>query len=83
MHNLNEDNITQAVLEMNAQGMDQRLRALVTSIVQHLHAFAREVQLTEEEWFKGIQSSPKWGISRRTRGRNSFSFLTSSDFPCW
>jgi hydroxyquinol 1,2-dioxygenase len=27
----------------------------MTSVVQHLHAFARDVQLTEEEWFKGIQ----------------------------
>jgi hydroxyquinol 1,2-dioxygenase len=27
----------------------------MTSLVQHLHAFAREVKLTEEEWFQGIQ----------------------------
>jgi hydroxyquinol 1,2-dioxygenase len=27
----------------------------MTSLVQHLHAFAREVRLTEEEWFQGIQ----------------------------
>lgn len=55
MQNLNEHNITQAVLDMNAQAGDPRLLALATGIVQHLHAFAREVELTEEEWFKGIQ----------------------------
>jgi hydroxyquinol 1,2-dioxygenase len=27
----------------------------MTSLVQHLHAFAREVKLTEEEWMQGIQ----------------------------
>jgi hydroxyquinol 1,2-dioxygenase len=28
---------------------------MMTSLVQHLHAFAREVQLTEAEWFEGIR----------------------------
>ncbi|MGC8040527.1 dioxygenase, partial [Salmonella enterica] len=32
---------------------NERLRQIMTSLVQHLHAFAREVQLTEEEWFEG------------------------------
>jgi hydroxyquinol 1,2-dioxygenase len=27
----------------------------MTSLVQHLHAFAREVSLTEDEWFAGIR----------------------------
>jgi hydroxyquinol 1,2-dioxygenase len=27
----------------------------MTSLVQHLHAFARDVKLTEAEWFQGIQ----------------------------
>jgi len=55
MRNLDEDNITQAVLAMNAGVKDERLRVLMTSLVQHLHAFAREAQLTEQEWFRGIQ----------------------------
>lgn len=55
MQNLDEDNITQAVLAMNAGVKDERLRVLMTSLVQHLHAFAREVRLTEAEWFRGIQ----------------------------
>ncbi|MGQ4437014.1 MULTISPECIES: intradiol ring-cleavage dioxygenase [unclassified Streptomyces] len=34
---------------------DPRLKQLMTSLVHHLHAFAREVRLTEEEWTKGIE----------------------------
>jgi hydroxyquinol 1,2-dioxygenase len=31
------------------------LREIMQSAVKHLHAFAREVNLTEEEWFEGIK----------------------------
>lgn len=55
MRNINEDTITQVVLASMAQCTDKRLLTVMTSLVQHLHAFAREVKLTEEEWFKGIQ----------------------------
>lgn len=34
---------------------DPRLKQLMTSLVHHLHAFAREVRLSEEEWTKGIE----------------------------
>ena len=55
MQNVNEDTITQIVLARHAEAADQRLKQIMTSVVQHLHAFARDVNLTEEEWFKGIQ----------------------------
>lgn len=55
MRNLNQDNITQAVLARFADTPSPRLREIMTSLVQHLHAFAREVKLTEAEWFQGIQ----------------------------
>jgi hydroxyquinol 1,2-dioxygenase len=55
VRNLTQDNITQAVMARLAQTPDARLKEIMTSLVQHLHAFAREVRLTEEEWFKGIQ----------------------------
>jgi hydroxyquinol 1,2-dioxygenase len=54
MRNLNQFNITQAVLESFAGTPDARLKEIMTSLVQHLHAFARDVKLTEEEWTKGI-----------------------------
>lgn len=55
MRNLNQDTITQAVIASLANTPDPRLKEIMTSLVQHLHAFAREVKLTEEEWFRGIQ----------------------------
>jgi hydroxyquinol 1,2-dioxygenase len=55
MRNLDEDNITQAVLAMHAGARNERLKTLMTSLVQHLHAFARETALTEAEWFEGIR----------------------------
>ncbi|HXZ08704.1 MAG TPA: dioxygenase, partial [Paraburkholderia sp.] len=55
MQNVNEDTITQIVLARHAEAADERLKQIMTSVVQHLHAFARDVNLTEEEWFKGIQ----------------------------
>jgi hydroxyquinol 1,2-dioxygenase len=55
MRNLNEDTITQAVLARHADMSDERLRHIMISLIQHLHAFASEVKLTEEEWFAGIR----------------------------
>jgi len=54
VRNLNQDTITQAVLARLADTPDARLRQLMTSLVQHLHAFARETRLTEDEWKFGI-----------------------------
>lgn len=55
MRNLNQDTITQAVIARFAGTPDARLKELMTSLVQHLHAFAREVKLTEDEWLAGIE----------------------------
>jgi len=55
MRNLNQDNITQAVIASFADAGTPRLQQIMTSLVQHLHAFARDVKLTEEEWFQGIE----------------------------
>jgi hydroxyquinol 1,2-dioxygenase len=55
MRNLNQDTITQAVIARFAGTPDARLKELMTSLVQHIHAFAREVKLTEAEWLAGIE----------------------------
>jgi len=54
MRNLNQHTITQAVIARLAATPDARLKEVLTSLVQHLHAFAREVKLTEQEWLAGI-----------------------------
>lgn len=55
MRNLDEHTITQAVLERFSNTPDPRLKEIIFSLVQHLHDFARETRLTEEEWFEGIK----------------------------
>ena len=55
MRNLNQDTITQAVIARLATTPDARLKEIMTSLVQHLHAFAREVKLTEAEWMQGLE----------------------------
>lgn len=55
MKKMNTDALTQAVIDRFAQTPDPRLKTIMGALVKHLHAFAREVQLTEEEWFKGIE----------------------------
>jgi hydroxyquinol 1,2-dioxygenase len=55
VRNLNQDTITQAVIARLANTPDPRLKEIMTSLVQHLHAFAREVKLTEGEWLQGIE----------------------------
>jgi hydroxyquinol 1,2-dioxygenase len=61
MRNLNQENITQAVISSFADAGDPRLQAIMTSLVQHLHSFARDVKLTEEEWFQGIDFLTRCG----------------------
>jgi hydroxyquinol 1,2-dioxygenase len=63
-HN-DEYTITQAVIARHAQAGDARLREVMTSLVQHLHAFAREVQLTEAEWREGLRWLSEAGSAAR------------------
>ena len=55
MREFNEDTLTQAVVDRLKKSSDPRFKEIMTSAVKHLHAFAREVHLTEEEWFEGIK----------------------------
>jgi catechol 1,2-dioxygenase len=47
--------LTRQVTERLDQCPDPRLRELVSGIVRHLHAFAEEQALSEEEWMAGIR----------------------------
>lgn len=52
---LTEDGITAEVLERLEATPDPRLREIMLAAVKHLHAFAKEVRLTNDEWWAGIQ----------------------------
>src|SRR5262249_33675414 len=52
---LSGDALIQEVVDSFATASPERFRIVMQSLVRHLHAFAREVQLTEDEWLAGIQ----------------------------
>ncbi|MBM3395252.1 MAG: intradiol ring-cleavage dioxygenase [Betaproteobacteria bacterium] len=55
MRNLTEQNLTEAVLKKLDGATDARFKEVMTSLIKHMHAFIRDVNLTEAEWFTGIQ----------------------------
>ncbi|HTO48050.1 MAG TPA: dioxygenase, partial [Burkholderiales bacterium] len=55
MRQLNQDTLTDAVLARLKDVKDPRFKQIMTSLIRHIHAFADEVKLTEEEWFEGIK----------------------------
>ena len=55
MRQLTKDNLTEAVLARLKDVKDPRFKQVMTSLIRHLHAFADDVKLTEEEWFEGIK----------------------------
>ena len=55
MSEYNQDKLTEEVVAAFAKARDPRLREIMTSLVKHLHAFAREVDLTPDEWLAGMR----------------------------
>ena len=49
-----EETAADAVIDSLAPSTNPRLREILTSLVRHLHAFTREVELTIPEWEKAI-----------------------------
>jgi protocatechuate 3,4-dioxygenase beta subunit len=49
-----EQAVTDEVVASFAATKDERLKEIVESLTRHLHGFAREVRLTQEEWDAGI-----------------------------
>jgi hydroxyquinol 1,2-dioxygenase len=55
MQLVTEDNITDLAAARWGTAHDPRAAELLSALVRHLHAFAREVRLTEDEWMAAIQ----------------------------
>jgi hydroxyquinol 1,2-dioxygenase len=55
MFAIDENTITDAALEQMSATPDARLKEIMSALVRHLHAFAREADLTPEEWLEGIK----------------------------
>jgi protocatechuate 3,4-dioxygenase beta subunit len=54
MQELTPETITQAVLDQMATTPNPRMKEIMASAVKHLHAFAKDVNLTPAEWIQGI-----------------------------
>jgi hydroxyquinol 1,2-dioxygenase len=53
--NKTEEDITAEVLARFSATPDPRLRQIMLSLINHLHAFVKDVRLTEAEWFQAIE----------------------------
>ena len=56
-----QEDVTPAVLDAYKDIEDPRVREIVAALIKHLHAFAREVHLTEEEFHKGTELLARMG----------------------
>ena len=61
MRNVTKDTITQAFLDYCGPDTSPRLRFILERLVQHLHDFTRETNLTHDEWRKGLELLQKTG----------------------
>jgi protocatechuate 3,4-dioxygenase beta subunit len=77
MREFTPESITDAVLEQMATTSDQRMKEVMECAVRHLHAFAREVNLTPAEWLKGIEFMTKVGQAS-TPARQEFILLSDT-----
>jgi hydroxyquinol 1,2-dioxygenase len=58
---LTEDNLIKEVLATFEDAESERFKEIMQSLVRHLHAFVREVEPTEEEWFEAIEFLTRTG----------------------
>ncbi|MEK9706603.1 MAG: dioxygenase [Alphaproteobacteria bacterium] len=61
MRDLNEANVTGAVLDKIADDTDPRLREIMEALIRHAHDFIREVSLTPDELLYGARFIQKVG----------------------
>ena len=56
-----QEDVTKVVTEAFKDTQPPRLREILISLVTHLHAFARDVHLTEEEFERAVQYVARLG----------------------
>ena len=68
MRDVTAENITDVFMGYFGADTDPRMREIMKSLATHLHAFARDVNLTHAEWQQGIEFLEAAGqISDETR----------------
>ena len=77
MRVIDENTITDAALDQMSSTPNPRLKEIMSSLVRHLHAFTREVDLTPEEWLEGIRFLTAVG-QKCTEHRQEFILLSDT-----
>lgn len=57
----NQEGVTKAVLADLDRSSDERFKEIMSVAVKHLHAFVREAQLTESEYYQACGIIAKLG----------------------
>ena len=58
-----DPNFTSHVISAIGPKTDPRLRKVMTSLIRHVHDFAREVDLTVDEWMAGVDMINRAGTT--------------------
>ncbi|MFZ0980621.1 MAG: dioxygenase [Candidatus Acidiferrales bacterium] len=77
MRVIDENTITDAALDQMSSTPNPRFKEIMSSLVRHLHAFTREVDLTPEEWLEGIRFLTAVG-QKCTAHRQEFILLSDT-----
>jgi len=70
-----KDNITEVFASYFGDDTDPRFKEVLTCLARHLHDFARETNLTHDEWRKGLEFM-QWAGNITTDERNEFVLLS-------
>lgn len=76
MELVTEENITDLAVKRWQTAHDPRTAEVMSALVRHLHAFAREVRLTEAEWMAAVQWLNRTG---QISGEKREEFILASD----
>jgi catechol 1,2-dioxygenase len=67
-----DPNFTQNVIDATGPKCTPRLRKLMTGLIKHIHDFARENELTVDEWMMGVNmmnEAGKMSDEKRNEGQ--------------
>lgn len=70
-----DPNFTDAVIAATGPNANPRLREVITALVRHVHDFAREVNLTTDEYMAGVNLL-NWAGQMSTDRRNEGQLVT-------
>lgn len=75
MRNVTADNITEVFTGYFGDDTNPRTKEIMTSLARHLHDFARDVDLTHDEWRAGLEIM-EWAGRITTPERNEFVLMS-------